>query len=692
MKISTIKKTLFHNLQPYLILVMAALVAYLPVTTMFNALKNDAITLDYPIKFFINECLQNNVRPFWMNTWAMGFPLESILTWSYFSPLQFLAGNLFSYNLYLFHLEFLTYIILAGWGMYYLLNKHISHQQNLNTVLSCSFMLSGFMVGSSQWMAYVAAAALLPFVLASYLNLIRVPSAKNSMLFTATFYLMLTGSYPAFAVVTVYVLVLLLLYVLASRRSKPNADFDGKKLAFYLAFTVISMTALYSCCLYYSIGVFQHVERGNPINSDTPFFGSNYLHPKGLLSLFVPFSSTRFSAINTEGTMNNTYIGLLPLLLLPLSIFFNLKKKGSRNLLVLLAAICFLLLSFGSFTPFREAINILPGFSYFRNSALLRLFSIIAILTYFSATFSSKGLKDIKTAFAKKMLAITAAAIIFMMASMALYNGYSFYGKELNLTPVKNLIENLSFSDTLLFGSGLQIMILIAALVFYKKNKWRFVFAVFLVDVVVNTLVCTPFFTVGSHSVKETNEQYLKISRGFPVQTAPPSQVATQFSLNGATWNHLNVFAKKTSSRNANYGPLVLKNCLNENIAIEAKAFFSGKPLVFGLAPKTTITVIKQNPGYVAMNVALKAKTEIYLQQNFYPGWHAYLNGKEMEVVAVPGAMKVTISESGLVIFKYQRNFAFIVSTIVNLLVLSVLFYALTEKCFKKLAPAFQKS
>src|SRR5688572_11695370 len=86
--------------RPYVFIGLAGLLAFAPVSFMLQALKNDIIVLEYPINYFISEAVRNGEIPYWFNTWGMGFPLQSNLTWGIFSAPQLFFSSVFSYNIW----------------------------------------------------------------------------------------------------------------------------------------------------------------------------------------------------------------------------------------------------------------------------------------------------------------------------------------------------------------------------------------------------------------------------------------------------------------------------------------------------------------------------------------------------------------------------------------------------------------
>jgi len=666
------------RLLPYFILFLAAIIAFLPLSSMQFAIKNDAIALDYPVKYFISQCLHNNVQPFWFNTWAMGFPIESIITWSLFSPLQFFFGGLFHYNLYTFHAEFIFYIAFSGCNMYYFLEKHISKNPSLNLLLAACYMLSGFTVGSSQWLIYMSAQALIPLVLSCCFSLLKTPSTKNSLLFVAVFYTMLTSVYLPFTIIVFYLLLCLTGYFLFRKYTTDKAFISRSGIIRYLILTVSILIIICIPAVFYTFQVLQNIKRGEPV-TDIHFFNSNFIPIKGFLSFLVPLSAPKMQVVNTEGTMSDLYMGLLPLLLIPLSFITNQKLKSWSNYIFLFAAIFFLILSTGHITPVRQLVNILPGFSYFRNPGLFRLFFILFILIYLSATYSKSWLsyqlfkKHLPMAVSLTSVLISAVLVFLILRN---YQPLNFSFEYFSLHSLKEFIYKFTYQNLIFISACIQLTLILACFCFYKLGYHKLLFFILLLDPILNCLLCTPFFTVSSFSVKQTNDDLLKTVDGFPIQRISPVNVPTSIRVNEAVWYNSNVYQKKVSSLNSYFGPLTLKRFQPDSLTNHNLILFSQKS-------GTTITITNQKPNYISASINVKDSMDyIFFQQNLYPGWKAYFNKNPINIQADKrGIMKIQLSQSGIIEFKYKRKYLFIITILINCLIIgTILFFGIAYK------------
>ena len=64
-------------------------------------------------------------------------------------------------------------------------------------------MLSGFMTGSTQWLLYITAAAFIPLVISSLLQLLHSPTSRHAFQFAVFYTLMFTSVYAAFNIILI---------------------------------------------------------------------------------------------------------------------------------------------------------------------------------------------------------------------------------------------------------------------------------------------------------------------------------------------------------------------------------------------------------------------------------------------------------------------------------------------------------
>lgn len=664
-------------IRPYLFIALAGILAFAPVSFMLQSLKNDIVAIEYPISYFLSQCMHNGEIPYWFNTWGMGFPLHSSLTWGIFSTPQMLFATFFDYTIYTLHAEFIFFVLLAGWSMFYLLKKYLLKDENIALLLAICYMLSGFMVGSTQWLLYITAASFIPLVVSSLLGLLYTPSLQHALQLAVLYTMMFTSVYPAFNIITTYSLAgFVIIYLL---RLKSKAKIKARILG-YLVLAGIFTVLLCGPCIYYTVELLNYIDRGTAIAANTRFFNSNYLHPAALSNMLLPFSSVRMQYPDTEGTMLHNYTGMFVLLLIPAAIIQTIKGKNRLTLLLLGTCILFLLLSFGNMTPARNALNILPGFPYFRNPAIFRLFFLFFLVIYLSRILrlvSLKELFDLRNNQFGKSIRNTALLLIILFLILLIVNTKSM--SHLAADNLAAFVRGIDLSQTVFISSFIQLVILSAVLISAKVKRYNLAKFILITDLVINTLICTPFFSVSSYSPAEVNSIYHS-REGFPVQQTKVNKAAAVYTDNRRnTWMNINAFSKEISSAESYRGPLTLKDFYRFTADSLKRLLLTGKQLIFAGSPSAgTIQLLLQKPAYVSASVRFSEAVPVTLLQNYYPGWKAYYNGKKIQLVETdsPGITVNIPKGNGIVDFRYERKFAWVQALLMHFFIICFLFFS----------------
>jgi len=644
----------FTRARPYLIIAVAGILAFAPISFFIGALKNDVIAIEYPINYFMSQCIHHGKDPSWFNTWGMGFPLQSALTWSIFSPPRIFFSALFDYNIYTLHIEWMCYVLLAGFTMYRLLIYHFISNQRLATLLAITYMLSGFIVGSSQWMLYLTGAAFAPLVIAALLDLLKIPSWRGVLKLAVFSFVQLTSVYPAFTIILAYsLLIFLLIYFIPLKA-------ENRKALRYLVYSAVFTLLVCAPVLYYTLELISYLERGAGISSSL-FFSSNYVPPSSLSNLLLPLASVRMTYANTEATMFHNYLGLFILITFPLVIYRILKKRDMATILLILSSFFFLFLSFGDATPLRQGMNILPGFSFFRNPGIFRFFFTICIILSTARSLRDMSWQDLLNGSAQKILRY----VILLLTAACIFT-LCFTCKNLfqiNFKSPALLLRTFTLDQALALSACFQLGVLIAVLAFVKLRLAGLVWLVLVGELVFATLICTPFFTVSSYSLKEVNT-LLSSTKNFPVQQSRVNRVPAVFRDKKMNpWDNVNVFSKQISSQDSYKGPLVLREYLGyRQLTDSGNQYFNQLPVFAGINRplQQAVTVVDQYPAGVVAQTNFQIADTLTLLQNHYPGWHVFINGKETPLLQInrPGLHVVVPGLQQEIIFRYKRLFA----------------------------------
>src|SRR5206468_11988843 len=121
---------------------------------------------------------------------------------------------------------------------------------------------------------YITAASFLPILLSCLLQLLQLPSKTNALLLAIIYFVMFTSVYPAFIIITTYSLVLITVcWFFISK------DTSRKKMLTLFYLSISGLLAILFClpCLYNTLELLKHMERGVPIASILYFFNMIYL-------------------------------------------------------------------------------------------------------------------------------------------------------------------------------------------------------------------------------------------------------------------------------------------------------------------------------------------------------------------------------------------------------------------------------
>ena len=97
----------------YLLLLVFLIIAYLPLSSSLFALKNDALTANFPNKYFFSAALKNGYLPIWNPYINFGLPLYADPGFAFWNPITWIFGWI-GYSVPILSVEILFYIWIAG--------------------------------------------------------------------------------------------------------------------------------------------------------------------------------------------------------------------------------------------------------------------------------------------------------------------------------------------------------------------------------------------------------------------------------------------------------------------------------------------------------------------------------------------------------------------------------------------------
>ncbi|MCX6271906.1 MAG: YfhO family protein [Bacteroidetes bacterium] len=665
------------------LLIIVPLVAFLPITLGLHPLKYDMVTTAYPWRYFIGECLQNHILPLWNPYQHMGYPIHADPQSGVWYLPAWIIGYLAGYNLYTLSIEFLGHIILAGFGFRWLA-RNLEMSALTSALLGLAYACSGFFVGHGQHLPFIISGTWLPFILASFIRSCQARHWRDVLLFSVFTWLLLTGGYPGFTVILVYMLAALwLLFVVNIWKSEGHASVlkvtgllaSGIGIALLLALPqVVSF-----------IVSLPYITRGGGTSimqaMVCPF------SPRCTVSFLYPLATVaEIKKFDTDISLSSAYIGLIPLALFLISLFY--KDNRLKLFFVGWAAFC-LLASMGDYLPVRPFLyHYIPLMNFFRMPGIFRLFVILGLLIAagFSLDRIIKGEKKTIRRLIVIMSLLFLINIIILIINMINVNKGMIDLIRLNFfttNPNALIRENLVINAWII---GL-LAILGIVLWFRIKPRIKIIFLLFgmtVLDLMLMANIIGPY-TVYSIEFRTSDIHHFSGSfhHGFTTPSLNPMKANTDFAKGYKTlWLNMGCFFEQVNFDG--YNPFALKEY--EDLQFNDTASFHrvmDHPVVFLKNQDTSrFRIFDFNPDDWRISVNAEIQDTLCLLQNNYPGWKIRVNGQEtkpliyqkcfLSVPVNPGKSSVE--------FVYHPHYVAIAWIISVLTGLSVLFLLIRKR------------
>jgi hypothetical protein len=645
--------------RPLIFFPIVTILVLWPLSLGIYSLKNDILTYYYPVRILASDAINTNSLPLWTPYINMGYPLHGDLQSSAWNPVIWLFSLLTNYSLYGFHLEVLFYFCLAGIGFYFLC-KDIGVGTLGALSLGLVYEFSGPLLDNVQFFTVFTSSCYLPFVLLFFRRTMINLKFKDAAWTGFFLYLLITGGYPSIFIGTFYLLLAYYIYFLFREK------FDSKRLFKYLlaalyisaVFLLLSLPAIASFT-----EMIKHIGRGK--EQKLSFIFENSTTILSLFSFISPFSTTsEMAGLESNVLMRSVYIGLIPLIILVEGILNKRIKYSSEIKFLLIAAIVFLLFSLGDNFVVRElAYYTLPFMKYFRHPATFRLFTTFLLLTVVAWHLTLKN----ETARNYNLIRnIVITVFIILVSALILTSKFdSKYSvvEFVLLFPKLGLKDITFFQKLLLQTPAIVVMLLLTLYTFKHRTRFKLIFYISMLDIILATQFILPVTVIGAKKMSII-EEYVKT----PIERYPPEKL---LSINENSKNSLDktktigssMVYQKHIGRNSYFitpGNLTSQNTFYKSevrkIVFEFPVVYFADTIVTELPSSVThnskkIAFVENLPNdfknlpfegstgnlQVAanmfwLNVSAKRMSILILQQNFYPGWHAYVDEKETPI------------------------------------------------------------
>jgi hypothetical protein len=666
-----------------------ALLGWLPVVMGWYTLKWDMTDQYFPWRYFTADCIRNGILPFWNPYQFLGYPIHADPQSGVFYPVVWIASVLGGYQsvISVSH-EVVLHVIFGGMGMFWLARRFsCSHLASFS--VAGSYMFCGYFTGNAQHLTWIISGAWVPFILASYHALLGERTWFYAIMTGFFSALLLTGGYPAFAIVLAYILITALIFKIINiiRKGKRTEIVKLGWLHLVAAFVVAAMSGGLLISVFQSL---PHITRGESVTHGMAMVGP--FSPQAMLSFILPIGVDKWPLFfNTPIGMGNAYPGIILLLLIA---GVNFRKSPRQVLfMVIVGAVC-LFASFGHYTPVRELMfNFLPGMGLFRFPSLFRLFVLIALYLVAAIVITRMQTDDEfpqkRLLVAGTMMSIILVIISFLHFKHSPFNGfYPFAFRDMN-----DFLSQSSYYASTTLQALVQLGFVIVFIILLFKTSRKIRMPAIILLAVFNSVVIfrmqMPGTVTSNVSVEVADHKLAAMPVRFPLPgNAYVHSYKDTMNEFYPFWKNLNVFYKKPAYDG--FTPFHLKGYerfvesasfpdpIKHPVLYNRTAFLEKNKRNEKNERSADPVITKFEPGYVTADVSTPFSSDIVFIQNYYPGWEFRLNQIEQKlVVTSENFMQVSIPE-GTHKLEYRYNPSFIsgafflsvMSTVVFLLLL----------------------
>jgi hypothetical protein len=637
---------------------------------MENLMKWDMVDDTFPKRFYISECLSNGYLPLWCPYQNMGLPIHadpSSYTWY---PVTWIISLLHGYDFYAINFEFLFHIFFAGLGMYTLAHQ-LKLSKGVGVFMALSYSFSGYSVGNAEHAMFIIAAAWLPFVLSSFLEMLETQNNRAAIKTGFFLYLVFTGGYITFTIVLVYVFIAILTYQFALR------IIAGRKgeLAPFAVRTILMAGSVFLLSLVFLVSIYRvmpYFTRSSALTLD--LIMQNPFTLKSFISFLFPYAVTaEYNYWNTDVSMSNGYFGILGLLLLIFSVFVkrNLKQLGFWAF-----GILFLAVSVGPELPVREWMyHYLPLMNVSRLPGSFRVLAIIGFVVV--SGFTLQEVITYFNTYKKKLL-------LFSMGFMSIILLFTIYssigsGEGLFVKAFHNWVNvtwpsSMTISENIFVQGCIQLVIVggFILAIYYSRSVVFFIYLIIGLQATDSILSAQlNLSATGIYPAKLSEAEYAlkQQPEGFPFTN---SKMMIDISDNRpgikipGLWANLNFFSKETPYNgytsfylnpyyNFSHAPYLSAALSNKLVFLSSKMeslqkvnsadlndhlnlYFDDETLAelstnqFVSAPGDTVFITAFTPNKITVRAITGGEQLITLMQNNFTGWKILINDKPVNL------------------------------------------------------------
>lgn len=701
-----------------ILLSLVVLLALWPLSTFTFIPKWDNIDCYLPYRNFVSYAVRQGELPLWNPFQSMGYPAYSDMQNGMYNPIIWILMLFGEYTPTSLIIELLFYYVIAITGAYKFAGLFVQ-TNSAKILIALAYGLSGFMLGTSQIMIFIAGAAFLPHILYHFMQLLESKKLLQ-VLYTVLFLaLCITSASPAYTIVLIYIMSAILVFHWIKNLRKPilkKQAFPWWKLS--LLFLILICVLLpYIQSVYEFLPYFNRSQKleYSGFLLENPFDYQEYI------SFVFPYATLADSEWfgNTDMTMRSGYIGLIPIIFLLYCFKF---WRDPKIKWLWLGVLIFLILSAGGTTPLYRFFYELPGFGLFRHPSLFR-----AHLLLFAAVLAGISFERWNSVGNKKEISRLLIGLISIFLLVLILVIIKPYWSDINLYlttwdfnahPVTLFMKGYLFINAVL-----MLPLLFFALWKVKKgnNVKYYLIGILVMDLLVYSQI-TSYHTIHypikhkdyaayfkelpdsidqnstEKPYKELIENYEPKIAGLWRNTATYHKVLSFEGHNQTQFIHFNTIERNGGLEMTKENPLFYdvnkKIILSEKDSLQANVLWHlDSDFPVKINPDTLRIkdpVIKLNSFQVYVSNRSEKEDHLILNQNYHHLWEAFINGKEVPVIRANEALMAIVipaKTSGKVIYKFSSpnlSSSILVSIFSYLLLISGILFLSAKNLNKK--------
>ena len=618
-------QTTGKNSTYYLLLGLFLSIAYLPLSSLLHAVKNDALEENFPPKYFFGAALRSGHWPLWNPYMNFGLPVYADPGFAFWHPLTWIFG-LLGYKVWVLSVELLVYIWLGGIFMYHL-GRFLKHSRPTSFLMGAMFMCCGFFTGNLSHTNFLTCAAFLPLATQTFLQWQNAPTPKRLLFAAGSFYLLFTGGHPAIPIGTIYFLAALLIGLLLAGDKTHRIPELKKSLRInlLLSLAVVGLTAP----LWLSwLEIWPYFNRSSPVIQQK-FESVGFTLPSWLSFLFPFATMAKTNLFATDVSMRSGYISFIGLALLLIALR---GKKNRQQIGFLCAAAVMLVLSMGG--PFKSLVySHLPLLRFIRTNGEYRIFALFAFIITLSWPLETLLSADTPTIARQFRRIMTAFALLATAALIV-----SVIGLCINPLPqaaatgthlidrIKARLDILPFSEALFINAGLLLAFIAAWYLLKRRMATVYLISgLLLTDLALYCWLGLPVTGVQRLSPMAIQHLLDAAPPGIPVPALTPLAANDSPNLEKIVgrWSY---YSKQPGTPIPGDYPVLFRTTA-DYFASSWPDSLNHRPFVFLAHSQTPPSLDNFTPTAIAITTIAHLPDTLVLLQNDFPGWQIRLDG-----------------------------------------------------------------